>query len=611
MPEHPSAPFFVARPPLSDCTPDARTPVIPTRDAHRDKLREEVLRSRRALQRFRDARKTLVQDYAGDFFGEQVGPLPSRRVVVNLIQRAVSTYVLLLSANRPRAKVTTEYRKLLPFARTFDVSLNGYLKTIPIASVIQECVREACFSMGVARVGVLPAGAGEYGDPGRPGVEAISFDDWVHDVQARCWERRRYCGHYYESDIEELKADDTLDRRQLGKITPGRRRGLDGTEADPVKDIETQGEWDEYDGTVTLIDLWLPRERKLVTFDAEFKHLLRVLDWEGPARGPYHVLRFDRIPDTIMGLPVAHQLKPLFDLMNSIWRKLSRQGKNQKRNPVFSAGNEKDALAIKRAADGEWVGVNSIDAIGVHQSPGIDGALATFGVQVEDEFNRESGNTEHLGGLGPSAGTYGQEKIIQGNVSQRLGKMQSEVADFTRDLVSDIGFWLWRDEVLTLAGAHEVEVPGLAERVSVPFEWTPGDREGDYLDYNFDIDPYSMAYRTPEEQAAVLTQVVTGLIAPLLPYMQEQGVGVDFNALLEAVAQLQGVPSLRDVIVPQAPPSNEKPGPLPGKPPVTQRNYTRRNVSTGGTPAGRRSAFAGAYSGTATPQQAQTVQTPA
>jgi hypothetical protein len=586
----------------------------PTDNRHRQLLKDDVVRARRHLEHHRKVRRTLVEDYAGDLWAEQSGQSTPHRVVVNLMQQAVSTYTMALAANQPRAKVTTDYRELLAFSRLYDVTLNNYLKTIALESVLRECVMEACFSMGIARVGLLPAGATEYGDPGRPGVEAVSFDDWFHDTRARCWERKRFCGHYYEADIEDLRNDKNYDQKAVAKLVPGRgRRGYDGAETSPVKELETQGEleeWDGYDGTVCLVDVWLPRERVLATFDAEFDVLLNAREWDGPDRGPYHLLRFDRVPDSIMGLPVAYSLKPLFSLLNNIWRKLERQARRQKSIGMYDAANEADARNLQRSNDGDFVKANNPDLIKTLTMGGVDGNLATFGIAVRDAFNIQSGNVEHMAGLGPSADTVGQERIIQGNVGQRLGKMSAETAGFTQGILEDLGFYLWRDEVLVVPGEIPIYDRESGVRESIPVEWFPKIRDGQYHQFNFTVTPHSMAYKSPAEQGATFERVLVQMIAPLLPYMQEQGIGVDWNATFETLAQLTDMPQIREVLTAQDPPSNEKPGPMPGKAPVTSRNYTRRNISTGGTRQGRNAAMAGAFSNTATPQQRAVVQSP-
>lgn len=594
-------------------------PVNVTNTRHRDKLKEEVEVARRSLQRFRDMRRALVHDYAGDLWTEDTVDFHGRRpqrIVLDLMCQAISQYVMALAANRPQAKVTSNYRALMGFAAGYGLHLNGLAKRGHLEQTIQSAVLEACVSpMGVVRVGNLPIGNGPFGDPGEPGVENISFDDWFHDTRAKTDERMRFMGHTYECNLGDLREDDNLDQSKVARLIPGRRPGTDIVEADPVKDIEAGREWDDYDDTVVLCDVWLPFEQQIVTLDHRFDFVLQVQDWEGPPRGPYHFLRFMRVPDSISGLPGAYGMKAMFDLMNSIWRKLSRQARNQKHLTVVKERSADMAQKIKRGSDGEVVLGNPDDLSG-WAALGVDVNLAQFGIQVQDQFNRSSGNYEHMAGLGPSADTVGQERIIQGNVGARLGKMQNEVANFTREIFESLGYHLWGDEVYAAVEELPLYSKDLGETINIPVEWMPSVREGDYWQYNFDVVPHALAYQSPAEQAQQLMAMLSGVIMPAIPYMQEQGMAVDFNATFEALARLQNLPELREILVPSQPPTNEQPGPNtsskdgPGKPPVTNRTYTRKNVSTGGTPQGRRAAMAAIYSGSATPQQQSMVSTP-
>lgn len=590
----------------------------PNNSKHRVRLKDDWVSARQALKRFRAMRKTLVEDFAGDLWTAPAGDADryrQQRVVVNSMQQAISAYTMLLAANRPQVDVTTEYRELIAFAKLFSVTLNNLVKCLPVESVLQSAVREACFAMGIVRVGMFPGGTTPYGDPGLPGLEHISFDDWCHDPRAKCWEKRQFCGHEYDADLDMLRGDTNFDQKAVKRLVPGRSGANEGTEENPVKRLETDGNFEDgdepYDNTVHLIDVWMHREKKLLTFGNGFDQLIRVQDWDGPDHGPYHLLRFEEVPDSIMGLPLAYTLKPLFDLSNTIWRKLNRQARNQKSGTLVNKGAEEDGQAIKNMRDGDMIAVNDVKAAAAYRAPGIDASLAQFLIGVKDELNSLAGNVEYMSGLGPSAGTFGQEKLLGEQVGKRLGKMQNAVVNFARGILADLGHYLWIDEVLVLPGQIPIEEGGIKQ--SIPVEWMPKDRQGDYFKYNFEIVPYSMAYKTPEEQGSALMGMLTQFIAPMLPYMEQAGVGIDWNAATEALAQLNDLPVLREIIVPQDPPSNAKPGPTDGprKPPMTQRNYTRTNVPTGGSPRGRRIAQQAAWGGTATPQQQDVVSVPA
>ena len=52
--------------------------------------------------------------------------------------------------------------------------------------------------------------------------------------------------------------------------------------------------------------------------------------------------------------------------------------------------------------------------------------------------------------------------------------------------------------------------------------WSPNDREGSFPHYGFDVDVYSLIPDAVPASSG-LTQVVTQIFAPLMPFIQQQG----------------------------------------------------------------------------------------
>ena len=88
-----------------------------------------------------------------------------------------------------------------------------------------------------------------------------------------------------------------------------------------------------------------------------------------------------------------------------------------------------------------------------------------------------------------------------------------------------------------------------------------------------------------------MNAVMTNTLLPMAPMMQEQGLQIDIPAYVGHIADLTGVKEITDLISPVgvAPDPDNAMGrantspPGEGKPPVTKREYIRRNVPTGGT----------------------------
>ena len=84
------------------------------------RLHDAVMDSYRTLGPFQDNRSKFVRLFAGREYGSN----SVQETPVNLLEMATSIYCLKLSANRPRAIVTTAYSSLRPGAETLRLALD-------------------------------------------------------------------------------------------------------------------------------------------------------------------------------------------------------------------------------------------------------------------------------------------------------------------------------------------------------------------------------------------------------------------------------------------------------------------------------------------------------
>ena len=113
------------------------------------------------------------------------------------------------------------------------------------------------------------------------------------------------------------------------------------------------------------------------------------------------------------------------------------------------------------------------------------------------------------------------------------------------------------------------------------------------------VDPYSMQFSTPQAKLANLRQVMQGVLMPVLPLLEAQGVVVNWDKYLQFEASYGDMPELSEVISMQEPPlaggaqGAEQPsmGAVP-----TERRYVRENRSER-TQAGNDQLLANAMAG--------------
>ena len=561
-----------------------------------DALHKSIRWSYRALEPFRNLNQNLIEEYAGPTYGQGL----AKEKYLNKLHQAVDAYTLLLAANRPRVNVTTHFDEYRPFARKFQEAVNNLIEEIGLEITIRQWVMDAFFCIGIVKVHLADSGPVEFEtdlwmDPGTPFASNVSLDNFFYDMSAKKWSECKYAGDMYRipyADIQRGIDEGIYDPETASDIRPTSKNEIN---ADRLEMISRGAatDIDEYEPMVDLADVWVPREAKIYTYPVQkrremvlYGEPIAEMDWEYD-QSPYHLLGFNDVPENIMPLSPASHLVAIDKLINNIMRKSARQARRAKENPIYTPAGSESARKIQRTGDGEWVEVDSVQEIGSFKSGGVDPTNQAFMSGLLEMFDNQAGNLTALLGLGAQSDTATQEQLIHNAGSRKIGQMQYRVMDATNRLIRSLGLMLWEDNFKTITAT--IPLPGF-EQYTVDASWRPGDREGDFLDYNFKVNPMSMPYRTPSQNVEMVNTVISQIYAPLMQMMMAQGGMIDFAALNESYADNLDNPLFRNIIKFQTP-SPQLTSPSmpegPKKPGNTTRNYVRRNVSTGGTPQAR------------------------
>jgi hypothetical protein len=171
--------------------------------------------------------------------------------------------------------------------------------------------------------------------------------------------------------------------------------------------------------------------------------------------------------------------------------------------------------------------------------------------------------------------------MVHGELSRNVADMRMSVVSFASACILDLGRLMWEDQTLEIQSAIPVGNTG----VQIPSNWNPDERRGNFEDYEFRVEPYSMVFKTPEQKLQELFQVLQQ-IAPLWPMFQASGATLDAEAIVDEIARLKNRPEFKRFIT-FATPAMELGGDQNTirSPSVTSRETVRRNVPTGGTSA--------------------------
>ena len=539
------------------------------------RLRDTIEWSDKRLRVFRENRRKAVAQFVGAHYTDGGA---EDKVPVNLLEMAVSIYRRHIVARNPQALVRTQKPELKPYANTARLAVNQHVRDIKLVRVLQQIFTDAFFCMGIAKVGLNRSNTvevgGVYHNVGRPFVEAVSLDDLVIDMTARNLEGAQYIGNRYRLPLWQVRDSGLFDN--VGWLKADNLKDYDSSER--VEEIQRGGDgrMEEYEEAVNLLDLWLPGEGEFVTYaeqDLNMERPLRVMEWDGPEDGPYRFLGFEDVPDQLFPLPPVELWRDTHELYNMLFRKLGRQAERQKTLLGVMGDAQRDGERIGSASDGDIVTMDNPEKAKELTFGGVNPDNFNFVIALRDLFSWTAGNLDAIGGLGPQAPTATQEKLIAISSNKRVADLQERTVDFVGEVMRDLAWYLWNDPLNEMEVTKQV--PGtdiqLQEMFGQPFH------KGEWFDYQFTIQPYSMADKGPTDRMETIFQFLERVYMPLAEQAMAQGMVLSLEQVARLFAQYNDMDELEEIVVFSGAPSplNAAEEPTPPKPPVTKRTYER------------------------------------
>lgn len=596
-----------------------------------DNLWKAMEHSYKALEPFRSLVYGLVAEFAGTGYGKG-NARPKFETLVNLMNQTVETYTMNLVANRPRVMASAKRRDLTYFARYFETAVNNLIAEIHLEDTLRRSVLDAFFCVGIVKVHrsdsvEVQLESDLWADPGTPFASNVSIDNWVHDMAATKYSKVQFAGDWYRVPFDDLQ-NGMFDQAAIRSMALQPTTKLGYGETDERLDriaAGTEVDQDEVQPMIDLCDVWVPRDRLIYTFPIDPKRPfasdrkpIAALPPDDPDAGPYDLLAFHDVPENVMPSSPASHLSGMARIINNIMRKQARKAHSQKDILTYTPAGAKDAEQIIKTSDQQTVAVQEQSEIGVMKMGGVDQALHAYMVAMLELYNRMAGNLTAMAGLGSQAPTLGQEEMVQGTVSKKEAAMQYRVVDHATRIIRRLGRMLWEDKAKVIPGTMTVQ--GLEDYRPLDVPWLPGNRQGDFSEYDLDIDVYSLPYQAPTQKFQTMLNLLQNVFLPAAPMLMQQGGTIRLQKVAESAARLLNAPELRDWIdfgggalpPPQPGQEGEEGAGTPemaGMPPSTTRNYVRRSVPTGGSPENRSTMDQQAWLGAAG-QDGGTVQGP-
>lgn len=571
------------------------------------RLRRAFEFSRDKMTPFRQRRYQAIRAYAGGNYGDGAG---EKAHPVNLLAMAIGIYRRNLAARRPSVRVRAHAKERRGTAKKAEMMLNAILEEMRFEESLSRVVMDALFSVGVMKVGLTSSKESELQgilhDSGLPFADNIDLDDLVIDMRAKTWESVQFIGNRFIVPKEMALDSGLYDFGRSRDLISESRTPMYNEYGDTKVESVSRSTDSPFEDTrmTPVLEMWeiyLPFEGKVCTFACDdqgvpmFDRCIREVEWDGPECGPYHILSLEDVPGQIMPVGPATSLVDLSEAMNRTMRKLVRQNDRAKTVGIVAAGAEDDGERIISASDGDMIRSDRPEATREIKFGGADQGTLAFALQLRDMFNYVGGNLDTIGGLAAVADTVGQERLINQSSSQKVQDMQARVTRFTGDVVKSIGLWAWYDPARTYMLTEDLGNTGI--EVQIPLK-AKDRKESEFFDLEFSIQPSSLQETTSADRVQAMMNIMQNFLVPMAPTLQQQGVQIDVPAYIGHMANLTGVDEIADLITPMGTPldPNNQIGiaqtpPPQQKPPVTRREYVRRNIPTGGTRAFRDNAM--------------------
>jgi len=261
------------------------------------------------METARKARYKFLAQYVGPFYSKNKGAAGSderKASPLNLMYNAVTTMVPNLVYNDPRVKVRTEVLAYRNYAGTLELATNHLIRKIKLRHTLRKVITDALFCAGFVKTGLAVSGQtldleGKVHDIGEPFADRVDPDDMVIDPMARDWEEMSFVGNRFRMAKKLLLESGLYPNDKIEKLCSRYTDGKYRQEAASIAgDANIAQQYQDVAEYVDLVEVYLPQEQIILTIPYGIGYgeesVLRVVDYEGPEAGPYHMLGFAYVP---------------------------------------------------------------------------------------------------------------------------------------------------------------------------------------------------------------------------------------------------------------------------------------------------------------------------
>lgn len=463
-------------------------------------------------------RKKMLDVWTAGYYNSEV----TEPRTINLTDRGIGILAPYLVMSDPRAMIGTKHTQLRPYANTAELALNFHNEQTRLGSrTLRPAVINSLIGMGIVRTGIMhlydtyvndaPQAIGEiYSD-------VVDDSQYVFDPSAKNRASFEFEGNHYEMPTADAK--EFFGSKHADSIQSTRKLWGDNDPRKLVKPDVGKAQYRLKEFT-QFTDYYLPDENVIITIDPYTGNpkILRTVEWDGPDEGPYDVLGYKYPPGTPIPMPPVWGWLDMEDVINTIVNKMKNQA-NQERNVLaYQAGAEDDAKRVAETADRGTCRVDNIQGMQIFNFPGINSDSYQWLSYIEQQYSAQGHNLYTLGGQRSDAGTLGQEQMQFANASKAVDDMADAVYAFARNIMKKRFWYLFTDPLIQIPVVKRV-----APTINIPEVFDAATREGNFLEYTFNIVPYSMQRMSPDQEYRRLLTYLSQIAIPLAGPAAQQG----------------------------------------------------------------------------------------
>jgi hypothetical protein len=269
--------------------------------------------------------------------------------------------------------------------------------------------------------------------------------------------------------------------------------------------------------------------------------------------------------------------------VNVIVTKMRTMTEREKTIGIFDSSNPEDAEKTKNAAHGDLIGLTGgASTVKEVTYGGFNSQSLPFLQWLLMQYSQSGPNMDLIRGAGNQSPTLGQDQMLQNNALREVDDMVGKVYEFTKSTTKKLAWFLWTDPLKVIPVIKRVA--GL----DLKTEYSAATKEGDFFDYGFDIEPYSLGRMNPELRYQKIMQLIGQIVLPTAEMAMAQGNTLNVSGLVEETAKYLNVDTT-NWWIPVVPPSVEQSPypPVQGTPEAGGNTFGQADDRGGATPASK------------------------